>query len=372
MVAASHAVIDADPSHSDRVIVVKKWRQSSLSYVMAAKQRQWEYFVNTRSHIQFFCLASLFAAGCQTVDREQDSAGSAELDLRPAAAQVFEFRTAGNYQFTVPAGCNPLAVEMWGAGGGGGELGLSGGGGGFTQASLDIATGQFGDTLGVTVGGGGQGRGATGSPDSGDGGGASVIIRVWWPLLGAGGGGGAGSGPGGTANGGAGGGIAGQAGGNFTDSQGTAYGGGSGLTNTPYDGAGGSGSRRSGSAASGSGGHGANQCGSSGAGGGGTGTGAGGLGYHCTEASGGGGGGGGWGGGGGGGGGNTAGGGGGGGGAGSVALPANVAGAVISGSTVTGSGAQPGDPTNPDRQNAGTGGLPGAPGKDGAVIFRCP
>ncbi len=293
------------------------------------------------------------AGGEQCDDGNQTSGDGCSSTC--ATEDGFTFRVAGTYPFVVPAACTQIAVKMWGAGGGGGFT-PSGGGGGFTTGLVGVTPGE---SMTIMVGEGGIGRGAPAG--SGDGGGGTALLRFSTPLLVAGAGGGGGSGD--TPTGGGGGGALGETGGAYSGG-GPAFGGAGGTQTAP--GAGGVGSRRTGFAGLGhDGGHGSNRCGGSGIGGGGTGFGNGGLGYPYCSDGGGGGGGGGWFGGGGGGG--NWGGAGGGGGAGYVASSPGV----TQGSMVSGSGSQPGNSADADRQNAGTGGSTSTRGSDGAVVIRC-
>ena len=68
--------------------------------------------------------------------------------------RVFGFTFANATQtFTVPAGVNKIAVEIW-SGGGGGSIGGGGGGGGYAYCVLDVFPSG---TVNIIVGNGGQG-----------------------------------------------------------------------------------------------------------------------------------------------------------------------------------------------------------------------
>jgi hypothetical protein len=82
-----------------------------------------------------------------------------------------EFIAPGVTTFTVPTGVVRILVEVWGAGGGGGDIfngdcganGGTGGAGAYSRAILNVAGG---DTVYVTVGQGGSPGGGAGSPSS--------------------------------------------------------------------------------------------------------------------------------------------------------------------------------------------------------------
>ena len=82
-----------------------------------------------------------------------------------------EFIAPGITTFTVPTGVVRILVELWGAGGGGGDIfnadcgaaGGTGGAGAYSRAILNVAGG---DTVYVTVGQGGSPGGGAGSPSS--------------------------------------------------------------------------------------------------------------------------------------------------------------------------------------------------------------
>ena len=156
------------------------------------------------------------------------------------------FTTQGSDTFQVPTGITSITVEMWGAGGGGGAGGSSasggaGGGGGYVQATYTTTPGE---TLNVYVGGGGSGGGVSGAVGGGGSVGCySIVYRSSTPLAIAGGGAGGGGGRSGStgAGGGAGGGTTGQAGSSSTSSNG----GGGGTSSA--GGSGGSGAHNSGS-----------------------------------------------------------------------------------------------------------------------------
>src|SRR3954469_22884497 len=82
-----------------------------------------------------------------------------------------EFIAPGVTTFIVPTGVVRILVEMWGAGGGGGDIfnpdcgttGGTGGAGAYSRAILNVAGG---DTVYVTVGQGGSPGGGAGSPSS--------------------------------------------------------------------------------------------------------------------------------------------------------------------------------------------------------------
>ena len=92
-----------------------------------------------------------------------------------------DFNTAGTYTFTVPTGVSLLTVEMWGAGGAGGDQsGAKGGGGGFVEASFAV---NGGEVLDISVGEGGH------SPGQGGGGTFIFVGNTLFIVAGAGGGG---------------------------------------------------------------------------------------------------------------------------------------------------------------------------------------
>ena len=54
-----------------------------------------------------------------------------------------DYTVAGQYSFTVPSGVSTLTASVWGAGGAGGDqLGATGGGGGYVEASLTVTPGD--------------------------------------------------------------------------------------------------------------------------------------------------------------------------------------------------------------------------------------
>ena len=121
------------------------------------------------------------------------------------------YNAAGSYTYTVPAGTTSITAKMWGAGGGGGGGGTgtgaggNGGGGGALTATFGVTPGEG---LTLTVGGAGNGGGGYGSGggSGAGGGGYSRIYRSTTPLLiAAGGGGGGGKQSGSSGAGGAGG-----------------------------------------------------------------------------------------------------------------------------------------------------------------------
>jgi hypothetical protein len=243
--------------------------------------------------------------------------------------------TGSDQNFVVPTGVTSITVKVWGAGGGGGANSSPGGGGGYATATLDVTPGE---TLTIMVGTGGQyrsggaGRGPTvygGGGNTGvngyggQGGGRSAIKRSSTELITAGGGGGAGWDISGDWGGG-GGGSVGQ------DANNGANGGKGG---TQSAGGAGGGSAEAGSAYQGG------TC-TDGDGGGG---GGGGGGYYGGGAG-------------------TGGGNGGGGGGGSAFVPAG-------GSTLSGSGATPGNNSDSDRGTAATGGPVGTNGYSGRVVI---
>merc|ERR1719382_1643139 len=114
--------------------------------------------------------------------------------LASGTVQSFSY-TSADQTFVVPSGVSSVSVELWGAGGGGGEHGncagrhngdSAGGGGGYTQGTLAVTPGE---TLTIVVGGGGQagkgiasaygggGRVGSGSYCAGGRGGRSAIRR---------------------------------------------------------------------------------------------------------------------------------------------------------------------------------------------------
>jgi hypothetical protein len=116
-----------------------------------------------------------------------DPCGDASVTDSGLGAPNVVFDTPGEYVFSVPAGVTELSVRMWGAGGqGGNQLGASGGGGAFVEATLPVTPGA---QLDIWVAAGG-----TGTPGQlGNGGGASFVRSGASELLVAAGGGGGGS-----------------------------------------------------------------------------------------------------------------------------------------------------------------------------------
>lgn len=117
---------------------------------------------------------------------------------------VFDF-TGAMQSYRIPSGLTSVRVKVWGAGGGGsypGDCGATntGGGGGYSDATLTVTAGEV---LNLLVGGGGLGGACTSS-----GGGRSAVARAGTEIVIAGGGGGGACLAG--ANGGAGGGLNGQ------------------------------------------------------------------------------------------------------------------------------------------------------------------
>jgi hypothetical protein len=281
------------------------------------------------------------------------------------------FNTQGAETFVVPAGVTSISVKVWGAGGGGGGGGSTGSGGsgagaGYVTASIPVTPGE---ALNIYVGGGGSGGNNVSNTGSGGGGGGyTSIYRGSTPLVIAAGGGGGGGSRIATAGaaGGAGGGTTGIIGGTVYNNNGD--GGGPGTPTA--GGGGGQGGNNSGSAGSSlTGGLGADgRSTTTGAdGGGGFGGlvsgGAGGLAnVNTTRAAGGGGGGGYYGGGGGGATSSTTNSSGGGGGGGSSYTAGGLSGVANN----AGSGANPGNATDPVRNGAGQGGNGGAGGQGGA------
>lgn len=115
-------------------------------------------------------------------------------------AVCFDFLPADNsvQTFVVPPGVQSIAVQMWGAAGGSGPVGLGndeGGGGGYTEFVLQVTPGE---AFELSVGNGGQkatghNGGVGGWPGGGDGGSGNRIEMVFdipTELGGAGGGGG--------------------------------------------------------------------------------------------------------------------------------------------------------------------------------------
>ena len=107
--------------------------------------------------------------------------------------------TGANQSFVVPAGCNSINIQAWGAGGGGRQMyttdtgvliAQSGGAGGFSSGTMNVTSGN---TLSIVVGGGGSGgyyQGSTGGGYSGVF--SSSPVTSAGALVIAGGGGGAG------------------------------------------------------------------------------------------------------------------------------------------------------------------------------------
>ncbi len=293
------------------------------------------------------------------------------------------FNTQGSDLYTVPTGVTSINIKMWGAGGGGGggadvgSTGGTGGGAGYVNTTLSVTPGEL---LSLYVGGGGTG----GNYDSagqdagggGGGGGFSSVNRAGVPVVLAAGGGGGGGPRAATAGGagGAGGGTTGAAGGTVFAGNGAGGGGGTPTTG----GAGGAGGNNPGTAGSSlTGGAGADARSAAGADGSGVAGGlanggAGGLAnISNTRGAGGGGGAGYFGGGGGGATSNIANSSGGGGGGGS-----SYAGTGTSSTTnTTGSGINPGNPSDSARNGAGNGGASGAPfgsggtGSNGLIVI---
>lgn len=122
------------------------------------------------------------------------------------------FDQPGSYTYTVPSGVTSIAAKLWGGAGGSGTVGTYygyGGAGGFSGGTIPVTPGE---TLSITVAGGGASRtpggftpggfgggGNSATYGSSGGGGMSAIFAAGSPLLIAGGGGGGVSG--GTASG---------------------------------------------------------------------------------------------------------------------------------------------------------------------------
>lgn len=295
-----------------------------------------------------------------------------------AATYKSTYYTAGSFTYTVPAGVTSLTVKVWGAGGGGGTganstgTGGAGGGGGYAKSVLTVTPGA---NLTLTVGSGGTG--GSGAAVGGNGGGYSSVQSGSTFLLQAGGGGGGGAAQGSSSGnggaGGAGGGataVPGSSGGNSGagggGGAGTASGGGAGGTAGTSGAAGVRGiANAGGDAGASTGTCNASVSGTGGAGG----YGAGGKGGNDTTSCGAGGGGGSgrYGGGGGGSVNRSNRGGGGGGGGSSLATGASQV-------QTAGSGANPGNNTDTDWNNAGTGGggttanTSATSGSDGGIV----
>ncbi|WP_394850564.1 hypothetical protein LZC95_24295 [Pendulispora brunnea] len=137
------------------------------------------------------------------------------------------FDTPKAAPFIVPEGITAIYVKIWGAGGGAGMNGATGGAGGFVFGRIDVTPGEV-LTLRIGAGGGaGTGSEDAGAASGGGGAGLTGVFRSTTALMiaGSGGGGGAvgysggiitngaGAGGGGGADGGAGGGPTGAAGG---------------------------------------------------------------------------------------------------------------------------------------------------------------
>jgi len=183
---------------------------------------------------------------------------------------LFNF-TGGDQFFVVPVGVTSLNIEMWGAGGAGGDsasYGRSGGGGAYLKGKLTVTSGSTLTLIvgeaGTFAGGfkyGGGGAAGLGGGTGGAGGGRSAIRFGTTEVVTAAGGGG-----GGDATGGAGGLLTGIAGGNGTVNGSFNNRGGGGGTQTT-GGVGGSGAIAGGSGTQFQGGLGASQYAGGGGGG---------------------------------------------------------------------------------------------------------
>ena len=144
----------------------------------------------------------------------------ADVSQTASSLTTTAFSYTGSAQtFTVPAGVTIVTVQSWGAGGGNGPSGVTGGAGGYASGIVSVTPGE---ELTIIAGGGGHGwtaatssayggggPGAGSSVASGGGGGRSAVRRAsGTELITAGAGGGAA----GSTNGGVGGGASGGAG----------------------------------------------------------------------------------------------------------------------------------------------------------------
>lgn len=131
-------------------------------------------------------------------DSDSDTDTDTEVPVSP-----YTLGTPGEYDFTVPSGVTSLTIDAWGGGGAGGiQVGASGGGAAYVAGTIAVTPGEV---LTVWVAQGGVGKDVE-SNESGNGGGASYVLRGANRLfIAAGGGGGASDGCSGCATGGAGG-----------------------------------------------------------------------------------------------------------------------------------------------------------------------
>ncbi len=104
-------------------------------------------------------------------------ASTPELASESTISQTFD--TPGEHTFTVPQGVTEITLKLWGAGGAGGagfrqgqtnRSGGGGGGGAFRTETISVTPGE---TISITVGAGGTP--VSGSGNSGEGGGSSVL-----------------------------------------------------------------------------------------------------------------------------------------------------------------------------------------------------
>lgn len=147
------------------------------------------------------------------------------------------YNTQGSDSFIVPSGITSITVKVWSGGGGGGAGGSSsaggaGGGSGYVNATISVTPGE---TLTTYVGGGGAGGTRNTAGGGGGGGGYSSIYRGSTPLVIVAGGGGGGGGRNSSSQtggaGGAGGGTTGVAGSNAGGTR-TVTGGGAGTSSS--------------------------------------------------------------------------------------------------------------------------------------------
>jgi len=128
--------------------------------------------------------------------------GGASAGVGGGGPTAATFDTAGSFTYDIPVDVNEITIQAWGGGGGGGgassdRIGGDGGGGGFASSTISVTPSE---TLDIYVGGDGQGgtgsTGGTASGDGGGGGGYSGAFRSGTPLIVAGGGAGGGGGNG--------------------------------------------------------------------------------------------------------------------------------------------------------------------------------
>jgi hypothetical protein len=114
---------------------------------------------------------AVVALACLTVSPAAQAKPTPTLTDSGVPSTMRDFVAPGVTTFTVPTGVVRILVEVWGAGGGGGDIfnrdcGAGGGTGGAGAYSREVLNVAGGDTVYVTVGQGGSADGGAGSPSS--------------------------------------------------------------------------------------------------------------------------------------------------------------------------------------------------------------